>query len=506
MYMVRVTLENIKEHEKKQELKNLIVMVHRLSRLFDWCYAAARDDPNDVFYNTDPENSDAKLILSCVDFSMPEDVYVHREILEKRVEAMFESIAISMRGFKHKSLFGQITSSIKWTMYYKMKDHKKIWDHGSYLYAVLDKDALLRAFQLLQSNFVQKKMEKEKSLPQVEVAEVIMIPISQNDIIRADDLDNTDIPDMIDEDMDLDFVKAPDHYDPTTHYKIRINSVEDWGAIDWKKGKRWNTDLECAHFDCVIIYFHGGGFITGSSASYQGYTRQWSIETGFPVFSVEYRLAPEYVFPDGVTDCWQAYLWIVKYAEKYLKITFDKVILQGDSAGGNLILGVCNLAIMKKCRIPDGLNAIYPACDVSRITFSPSILLALDDVFLSASFLSICGEFYSKKEVTFTKPPMLLSPVVTPLHILKHYPPTRFVLSGQDPLRDGGYRLLLNIKKLGINIKGIEFKALTHGFLSHEKKPYPIPEAQKAVEKISTYLFELCEMKAVKTNFKLTTF
>lgn len=93
---------------------------------------------------------------------------------------------------------------------------------------------------------------------------------------------------------------------------------------------------------------------------------------------------------------------------------------------------------------------------------------------------------------------MLVSPVTTPDHILKKYPPTRFILSGQDPLRDGGMRLMLRIKKQGVNIKGTEFKTLTHGFISHEKPPHSLQEAQKGLDKVGTYMFELCELKATR--------
>jgi hypothetical protein len=96
---------------------------------------------------------------------------------------MYEGIAIAMRGFRHKTVVGQIASSVKWSIYYKWKDSKIIWDHGNFLYSTLDKTSLLRAFKLVQSNFVQNKFENDKSLPQVEVSEIFLIPISQDDVI-----------------------------------------------------------------------------------------------------------------------------------------------------------------------------------------------------------------------------------------------------------------------------------------------------------------------------------
>ena len=97
-----------------------------------------------------------------------------------------------------------------------------------------------------------------------------------------------------------------------------------------------------------------------SSASHQSYTRKWANKTGCPVFSVDYRLAPEHAFPAALNDCWQAYHWIVNYAEEELGIKTDKFFVAGDSAGGNLTIGVTILAIEKGFRIPDGILPAYP--------------------------------------------------------------------------------------------------------------------------------------------------
>lgn len=60
----------------------------------------------------------------------------------------------------------------------------------------------------------------------------------------------------------------------------------------------------------AIVHFHGGGMVTGSSSGTQSYTRRWANELNLPVFSVDYRLAPENPYPDPVNDCYQAYVWV----------------------------------------------------------------------------------------------------------------------------------------------------------------------------------------------------
>lgn len=81
-----------------------------------------------------------------------------------------------------------------------------------------------------------------------------------------------------------------------------------------------------------------------SSKIHQIYTRKWSREWNVPVFSIDYRLAPEYSYPAAIDDVWQAYVWIVKYSLDFLGITTDKIVLAGDSAGGAL-------AVSKKINI-----------------------------------------------------------------------------------------------------------------------------------------------------------
>ena len=162
----------------------------------------------------------------------------------------------------------------------------------------------------------------------------------------------------------------------------------------------------------------------------------------------------------------------------------------GDSAGGNLIIGVTALAIIKKWKIPDGLNLIYPAIALSRSLFSPSQILCLDDVYLSATFLSLWVEFYIGEELGMKKN-CILSPSFLTDKILEHFPPWRFSLAGQDPLRDDAIKFAIKLKKLGINVKGIEYKSLMHAFLTHNQKPFLLDEAQKALDKIFTYFEEM---------------
>jgi len=108
------------------------------------------------------------------------------------------------------------------------------------------------------------------------------------------------------------------------------------------------------------------------------------------VFSIDYRLAPGSRFPDQLDDCWQAYTWIINHAQSLLGIPFKKVILTGDSAGGNLTLGVTLMAIKRGFRVPDSILPCYPITSAKRSMFWPSLLNSFDDPLLGSNFLNLC--------------------------------------------------------------------------------------------------------------------
>jgi hormone-sensitive lipase len=112
--------------------------------------------------------------------------------------------------------------------------------------------------------------------------------------------------------------------------------------------------------DALVIHIHGGGFVAMSSTSHECYLRKWCNKLEVPVLSIDYRLSPECVYPGALDDVWQAYNWILENAQDELQIDLKKIILVGDSAGGNLVLSLCYLLIMHNIRLPDAVFLAYP--------------------------------------------------------------------------------------------------------------------------------------------------
>jgi len=86
--------------------------------------------------------------------------------------------------------------------------------------------------------------------------------------------------------------------------------------------------------DPLVLYFHGGGWVIGSVETHDATCRKLADESGYPVVSVDYALAPENPFPDGLKDCYAA-LGCASEAASELDAEGGTVVA-GDSAGGNL--------------------------------------------------------------------------------------------------------------------------------------------------------------------------
>lgn len=90
-------------------------------------------------------------------------------------------------------------------------------------------------------------------------------------------------------------------------------------------------DFEGAAADRVVLYLHGGGYTMGSPASHRRMTAYIARAAAMPVFSLDYRLAPEHPFPAAVHDAAAGYRCLLQRGYDARTIA-----IAGDSAGGGL--------------------------------------------------------------------------------------------------------------------------------------------------------------------------
>ena len=132
-----------------------------------------------------------------------------------------------------------------------------------------------------------------------------------------------------------------------------------------------NNEEEKVIHDEVVLHVHGGGFIAMSSKSHQIYSRVLAKDTNLPIFSIDYRLSPDHKYPDALEDCWNVYSWLVKYSKINLNINTSKIILMGDSAGGNLVASLTILTIKKQLFITSKINFNISSFVISKSSSIP---------------------------------------------------------------------------------------------------------------------------------------
>jgi epsilon-lactone hydrolase len=110
----------------------------------------------------------------------------------------------------------------------------------------------------------------------------------------------------------------------------------------------------------VILYIHGGGFVSCSPATHRPITAALARMSGRRVFSVDYRLAPEHKFPAAIEDILTAYRWL------YTNVTDpDSISIAGDSAGGGLTLTVIQRLRDEKSPLPGSAVCFSPWADLA---------------------------------------------------------------------------------------------------------------------------------------------
>lgn len=112
----------------------------------------------------------------------------------------------------------------------------------------------------------------------------------------------------------------------------------------------------------ALVFIHGGGFKTCSVETHDFVPSYIAANAGILVYNVEYRLAPEYKFPAGLEDCYQAVQWISKNT-KQLGVDPNCIMVGGDSSGGTFSAAITQMARVRGDISIAKQILIYPATE-----------------------------------------------------------------------------------------------------------------------------------------------
>ncbi|WP_430331082.1 alpha/beta hydrolase [Rhodococcus sp. ACT016] len=208
----------------------------------------------------------------------------------------------------------------------------------------------------------------------------------------------------------------------------------------------------------LVVYFHGGGFVLGSLDSHDCLCRFLAQHAEVAVLAVDYRLAPEHVFPAAVDDAVAAFRFAVDNAAA-LGIDPNRVAVAGDSAGGNLAAVVCQLTRDDAVR-PAFQVLFFPWLDMT--TKRRSYQLFSDGFFLTEAQMDWYTRHYVPSESDRTDP--RASPVLA--EDLSGLPPAYIALAGFDVLRDEGVEYAERLRAAGVPTTLRVHRGLVHAFVN----------------------------------------
>jgi len=206
----------------------------------------------------------------------------------------------------------------------------------------------------------------------------------------------------------------------------------------------------------VCVYFHGGGWVIGDIETHDAPCREIAARSGCAVVSVEYRLSPETKYPGPLEDCVAVTEWVAAKGGD-IGVDGSRLVVAGDSAGGNLAAAVTLVARERGGPAIAGQVLVYPATD---LTLShPSITENGDGYFLTADAMRWFTGHYGGDAAG--------DPLVSPLHAPDHagLPPALVLTAEFDPLRDEGEAYAAKLEAAGVPTTLHRFDGQIHGFL-----------------------------------------
>jgi acetyl esterase len=208
----------------------------------------------------------------------------------------------------------------------------------------------------------------------------------------------------------------------------------------------------------VLLYFFGGGWVLGTIDTADGVSRSLANSSGALVAVVGYRLAPEHRFPAAVDDCYTAVRWVAEHAEE-IGADPARLVVGGDSAGGNLAAGV---ALRARAGGPAlaGQLLVYPNTD--QLADDQSMRAADDPFLFNRHSVAWYRQHY------LADPGDAANPLASPLRAesLAGLPPALVITAEYDPLRDQGEAYARRLAGDGVQVELTRYPGMAHGFFT----------------------------------------
>ena len=225
------------------------------------------------------------------------------------------------------------------------------------------------------------------------------------------------------------------------HHPFTIGDLK----VEW-------IEPEGANEKKVLLYFHGGGYATGSINTHRALVSQIVKGAGIKALMLDYRLAPEHKYPCAVEDAFATYQWLLQNGYDANDICFG-----GDSAGGGLTLATLLYVRNKNVPLPKCAIALSPWTDHTLAGRSYVGNKDIDPMLVAEGF-PIWSKHYTGDEDPQNP---YISPLFGDLHGL---PPIYIQVGEEEMLLDDSTRFAQKAKEAGVDVTLDIYAEMFHVF------------------------------------------
>ena len=221
-----------------------------------------------------------------------------------------------------------------------------------------------------------------------------------------------------------------------------------------------------------LLFMHGGGWVVGDLDTHDALARALAVATGLETLAIDYRRAPEHVFPAALDDC----LAVTRAA--LAEAQGAPVFVAGDSAGGNLAAVV---ALHLGAQLA-GQVLLYPVTDAAHEAASYATF--------SQGFMLTAASMRRYRALYAPTPEAQAHPDCSPLRAprVDQAPPAYVVLAQCDVLRDEGAAYAARLQAAGVPCVVDEARGALHGFMSMQG----LREARETTRRVGDWARRRC--------------
>lgn len=253
--------------------------------------------------------------------------------------------------------------------------------------------------------------------------------------------------------------------------------AETLGGISgiWVNPAHWRSDE-------AIVHLHGGWFNFGSANAYRHLVGHIAARAGVRAFIPDYRLAPEHPFPAATNDVLACYRWLARSG-------VHRIALAGDSAGGNLALGLASRVTSEAVSTDAalvGTAVLSPVTDLTLSGASYETRSDADPLFTRPQVAELVHAYLGSADAEH--------PAASPLlGRLAGLPPVRIHVGDDEVLLDDSLRYAERAVAAGVDVRADVWMGMPHGFPASIGR---LKAAAQALDAIGAFLAERLQAPA----------